>query len=75
MEFVDTHCGQYIEINGKFEALEEKVQQVDHIIKQLSVKLKDYAKIYYQDEGKIQQMITNYETAVVEKVLLTRCQQ
>lgn len=48
---------------------------METIIKQLSGKLKDYAKVYYQDEGRIQQMITNYETSVVEKVLLNKCKE
>ncbi len=31
--------------------------------------------MYYQDEGKVQRMITGYEEKVVEKVLLYKCKE
>lgn len=41
------------------------MEKVERIVKEVAVRLADYAKVYYSSEGNVQELITNYELSIL----------
>lgn len=52
-------------MNHSFQQLQGTIEKVERIVKEVAVRLTDYAKIYYNSEDKVQELITNYELSIL----------